>query len=115
MAKLPSIIKVGPFRYRVRTDKDAVSDLKSDRIYGIHRSGNLTITVDPDYPHDQVADTLVHEILHAIWHVVALPREKLVNHQQEDIIDALSSILLGVLRDNHELVTYLTEWSNPDN
>ena|SRR3990167_1553124 len=114
MSDIPSIVKVGPYRYRVRTDKDAVAEARGDSYQGFHSAPRLMLAIDPDYPRDKVAETLVHEALHAVWMVVNLPREKLEGVTAETVVGALAPTLLGVLRDNPALVSYLTEWSDPE-
>lgn len=67
----------------------------------------LVIKLDPDLPPDQLAVTLLHEVLHGIWYVGANLAGKVT---QEDAIDALTPTLLDTLRRNPALVSaILTE------
>lgn len=102
MADFPTSIKVGPFHYRVVEDADLVGRDRCGEI----RYGTLTIALSPNTAPDRQAETLLHEVLHAVWEigldVVSEPK-----HNTETVIERLSPHLLSVLRDNPDLVAYL--------
>ncbi len=101
---IPTHIRVGPYRYRVMVTTTALSDDHD----GQTNFRDLTMTVRPAMAHDGTVDTLLHEILHALWHVgVANDHGKKV--KEETVIERLTPHLLAVLRDNPDLVAYLCD------
>jgi hypothetical protein len=95
----PRNVKVGPHRYRVISDKDALMEAASGRT----DRERLTICLDPTLAGSALADTLVHELVHACLAVVALGDDV-----EEQVALALGPGLLALLRDNPKLVKYLT-------
>ena len=59
----------------------------------------------PDQGADQKADTLLHEVLHAIWEQTPLRSRE--SDEQEEVVVALAAPLLDTLRRNPRLVEYL--------
>ena len=55
------------------------------------------IWITEDQHPDQEADTRLHEVLHAIWYAMGLPR-----NNEERIVSQLATGLLAVLKDNGE-------------
>lgn len=53
-------------------------------------------------------ETILHELMHALWHMTLLEKA-IPSAKQEDIIYTLAPGLLLMLRDNPELVDYLLE------
>lgn len=109
--ELPSEVIVGPYRYAVLTDEMAVerARVKAEHaeVYGLLDSSATTITLDPAQSADCLADTLLHEVLHAVWRLVGLddgPTER----YEERVARAMAPTLLDTLRRNPELVKYLT-------
>jgi hypothetical protein len=98
--KLPTRIKVGHFVYRVerwRSEGEA-----GDR-WGECDHGELVIRLRPVIPGTQLADTLIHEILHAIHNVWGLR----VGDDEERIVAVTATALLTVFRDNPKLLAWL--------
>lgn len=52
-------------------------------------------------------DTLLHEILHACWHILAF-REK---EEEERVVNSLSSLLIGIIDDprNEDVINFLMD------
>ncbi len=98
----PEQIKVSAFRYQVRFDSAALQT----RCNGTCDNNGLLIVVDPTLPYDQQADTLLHEVEHAIFYVAGVHDEKLTEHQA---IDRTSTLRLAVLRENPDLVAFLLD------
>lgn len=101
--RLPRLIRVGAYRYAV-TFKKGMGRL------GETDSNKGTITLQPGQGPDYLADTLLHEVLHACWWrtFAATGLEFVSQPQEESIIAALTPTLLEVLRDNPVLVKFLT-------
>lgn len=103
--KLPKHVTVGPHRYRIRsTGKRTL--LKLQGLMGQTDSRSNEIHVSPQQSDDQQADTLLHEILHAAYDQTSL--RHLDAEGEEAVVSALAPILLGVLRNNPDVVRVLT-------
>jgi hypothetical protein len=109
MSKLPETVQVGPFIYSVKVDRQVMAIVDGSGQWG---GDSLEIWMS-DAPHPvRVKETLLHESLHALWHLVGLnepyPQEE-KDSPGEDIINRLAPALLSLLRDNPELVEWLQE------
>ena len=108
--EIPEALMIGPHCYEVRTDDRTLRDLRSDSDTGRCRPDDLTIDVDPDHPLTIIAETLLHEALHAciaqagLIGVLAECEDEL----EERIVLTVSPVLLDALRSNPELVAFLT-------
>lgn len=108
MANLPARLRIGHATYTVTVDNRRCED---DHVCG-QSSGNYhEILIRDSYPHQSVADTLLHEVLHQCLFIVGAAN--LADHlkEGEDVeertIMAMSGALLGALRDNPQLVAFL--------
>ena len=108
MAKptIPETIRIGPHTYEIRHDPETAKRVRAAGHAGNSEASQLLIQLDVDLPHTQLADTLLHEALHCMWNQTSLPAG--LSAEEEAVVLALSPLLLGVLRDNPELVAYLT-------
>ena len=107
---IPDSIQIGPYRFRVEATQSAI-DRQRVESGRQNRVGQLDIRhalihVDPTLQPDVLADTLLHEVLHGVWAAVGLPEEKL---EAEQVVGALTPLLLDTLRRNPALVDYLLE------
>ncbi|HVX20899.1 MAG TPA: hypothetical protein VHB02_06110 [Acidimicrobiales bacterium] len=110
---VPSTIKVGPHRWTVEVTTEAINVARvkgSDNRIGEAHSRLLTISIDPDQAHDELADTLLHEVLHACYHLTGNILNAVAKSEEieEHSVGILAPALLGVLRDNPDLVAFLT-------
>ena len=103
--KLPKSVKIGPHVYSVVDEERAILALRDEGKYGITRPDRLEIHVDPSGAHTQVADTLLHEVLHCIWDQGALRTED--PGLEERVICSLATGLLDALRSNPKLADFL--------
>lgn len=100
-SRVPAKIRVGPHTYRVvQVPHGILEGAGSD---GTCNPRHLTIGLDDNQPRSQKADTLLHELIHALLATVKLDEDT-----EEQICLALAPGLLALLRDNPNLVTYLT-------
>lgn len=90
---LPSQIKAGPHLYSVV--RKPVRGCN-----GLCETDKLLITIAPRLRRSKGQEICLHEALHAIW-PANLPWE-------EKVIEALTPVLLQLLQENPELVSYLT-------
>ena len=118
---IPLRIKVGPMVIRVTLDADPVREhriergLSPDDGMAISHMHAQTIAIRPDLGPDQMRDSLLHEVLH--WCVVVSGVQRVGEEwrdAEEGFVSAISPTLLGVLRDNPELVEYLMSTEDED-
>lgn len=104
--KIPAEIRLGSHLYSVRCDTDTARLLRDEDAKGDSRPDHLIIRVDPDRPHTSLAETLLHEALHCVWHQTSLS----VDHSEaeEVAVTALAPLILQLLRVNPDLVAFLT-------
>ena len=106
---IPKQVQVGPFTYSVTVDQAAIDRAGQEgreTLYGQTRHTISRILVDPELSADQKRETLQHEVLHACINTSGLA---ISTTDQENLVGALSPILLDTLRRNPELVEYLLE------
>lgn len=103
--KVPPSITLGPHLYEIRCDTDTARLLRDEESKGDSRPDHLLIRLDTDRPHTGLAETLLHEALHCVWHQTSLS----VDHgeAEEQIVTALAPLVLQLLRANPDLVTFL--------
>jgi hypothetical protein len=99
--ELPSVVQVGPYTYRVTTEKKE----PTEELFGECDVHNQVVYLYPGQARDSMADSLLHEILHACWACTGMHDGK---YNEEQVVRGLTTWLLLVLRDNPELVEYLT-------
>lgn len=99
--KPPRSLKVGPHVYRVVTVPDGV--LEGAGACATCTPTRLVISLDGGQPASQMADSLLHELSHAILDAVRLDDDV-----EEQVCLALGPGLLALLLDNPELYAYLT-------
>lgn len=107
--KPPRKVKVGPYAYTVRFDDAAMSAAGAN---GACLPDVASILLDSTCAPDTERDTVLHELLHAIWKQTQL----VIEHPDGDsdsvgekLIQTLAPRLLDLLRSNPKLVEYLTE------
>lgn len=102
MSDIPTQLQVGPYVFKV---KYLDSDRDLGELYGECDVRNQTIWLSANQAHDQMADSLLHETLHAIWHCSGLYDGR---YTEEQVIRGIATWLLLVLRENETLVEFLT-------
>ena len=108
----PSRVKVGHVRYKMRNEKGLTSIAGASGTCG---EDTQLILVDDQLGPDQERDTVLHEVLHAVFYAMnvkaVLPKDEAGDSKEleEKIIFALATRLLELLRDNPKLVEYLTQ------
>ena len=109
MSSMPGYIQVGPTCYRVTTDELDVlrreKELETGLFgYGDHKA--LIFGISSEAALDVQKETLMHEVLHALFWLVGKP---LTTDAEEDVVARLSPLLLDTLQRNPTLVSYLTQ------
>jgi hypothetical protein len=94
------IVRVGPFDIQLVT----LTDKERDNNMGTFSDTSLTIALRETYSlKQQEAETLLHEILHAIYEIMGVKAKD----TEERVVAQMSIGLAGVIRDNPELMTWL--------
>jgi hypothetical protein len=97
---MPSSIKVGPHTYSIlRKPSQAMGDSLGNCDFTI-----LEIWVKARLRRTKSQEILLHELLHACTHPSFNGDEKM---DDESFVNAVAPVLLQVLQDNPELVSYL--------
>lgn len=103
MPTLPPTVQVGPLELSLVYEE-------LDGTLGELRGAELELAVDPEQADDQLADTVLHELLHAVIGQTSLWSEggPLTDPAVEEVVvAALTPWLLGIVRDNPDLVAFL--------
>ena len=109
MTTPPDTVQVGPYTVTLVEDQAAIdrrSVEERGRLLGHYDECTTTITLAPDLTPDIRAETILHELLHAITAMTGLANE--LEDDDEKIVRRLSPALLDMLRRNPALVEYLT-------
>ncbi|HET8550884.1 MAG TPA: hypothetical protein VFM97_00220 [Gammaproteobacteria bacterium] len=96
----PETVRIGPHGYRIRYE-----DLSERDVFGEFRPAEQAILIDRTLTGSMLADTLAHEILHAIWWHAGLG-DKAV---EENAVAALATGWCGVLQANPALQPFLAK------
>ena len=107
MVKIPKKVRIGPHSYEISHDAVAGLILQYGDNHGECDPDHLKIRLDENLPHTQLAETLLHEILHCCWSQTALKIDESTSELEEQVVASLSPLLLGVLRSNPKLIKYL--------
>ena len=111
MSQLPTHIQVGPMRYSLVVNQAAINEI-APGIFGRTRNKEQSIVLAEGQGPDQEADTVLHETLHACFMTAGITDSK-AGTLEEEIINALSPLLLDTLRRNPDLVAYLLAKEEP--
>lgn len=95
-----------PIRWSAQ-DIATASRKEGEPLYGLYHDGEIIL--DPGVR--QQSDTLLHEILHALISKTGLAEQGGILHgeAEEQMVQALTPLLLHVLRENPALVRFLVE------
>lgn len=103
--KFPSKVRVGAHVYRLKYD----IELRRHELTGLCSTDPQWISIAPGVMAATTErETVLHELLHAVWNQTALAK-KMTPDEQEEAIWQLAPLVLALLRDNPRLVTYLIE------
>lgn len=104
---LPSVVYVGAADYDVVVKPPKKMD--RDRLLGETDTSNTEISLTRKQSKSSMQNTLLHEILHAIFWTSGFNRENFPMDTEERVVQALTPWLLAVLQDNPHVLTYLLE------
>lgn len=113
MTDRPTEVWIGPHHYDIIYDEAELGlqamDDGSDPAWAHISFVKGQITLDPRRPESGIRDSLIHEILHGVWHNVGLPASSadLGGYNEEIVVNALATQLMQVLRMNPTLLDYM--------
>jgi hypothetical protein len=110
---LPEFVQVGPIKYRMDTSQETLNKSKiasgATTLRGEIVYREQLIVIDPNQGPDSMAETVMHEVLHAcVWNTGDTTG-------QEQLVSATATILLDTLRRNPDLVAFLMGTSEEAN
>lgn len=100
---MPQSVRVGPFDYRVQSWPSREASA-ADRFGECDRFNNV-IRVRDDISRQRSAETMIHEILHAVWDTQGLGD----NETEERIVTCFGLGLSQVIRDNPDFVAWVQQ------
>lgn len=109
MSPPPARVKVGPHRYKVAissAEVNAEGAAQGNALSGCTDVPACEIWLAPGQAPTQMRDTVLHEVMHAIWSVTGLSSEH-TDGFEEALIQRLTPALLELLRRNPALVKWL--------
>lgn len=98
----PKNIKIGPIDYTVHK-----LSVKDNSQYGVCLYRHQRIYITPNMTHQQASDTLLHEVLHAIWNEAGL--DHIPDLNEETIVRTIATWLRAVIVDNPDFVEFITD------
>lgn len=107
---LPDSVKVGPHIYTVESSEAAVDRVchKHQReLDGCADHQYQLITISPNGADSYRKDVFLHEVLHAVITATAMEFEQ--EDGEERLVGAMSTMLLQVIRDNPEVIRWLSQ------
>lgn len=107
--KKPWPIKIAPYEYTVKHQRGFAQSSGAD---GATMESDELIILDNDIQGNYEKEVLLHEAMHAMWGQTSLDRDYPdgpPDSEGEKIIFTLAPRILALLRDNPELVKWLTE------
>lgn len=102
---LPTSVQVGPLTYRIKPWKNRPAD--NAQAWGMCDKKRTVILLHKGLSRQRKREVLLHEVMHACFDSSGLTMKD--NCPEEMVVNDLTFPLLGVLRDNPDLVAYLTE------
>jgi hypothetical protein len=109
MKRPPAAVVVGPVTFSVCCDEDTLMRMEhatGSSLFGATDVGSQSIVLNINVGPDVLAETLLHEVLHACLSVAGISHE-LDDDAEERIVRALSPVLLQVVRSNPSTIRFL--------
>lgn len=103
----PSVVRIMGRNYVVIYEEPSVLGTEN---LGLCNNQTCIIAIQDEQHPVEEADTLLHEIFHAIWYCMSISDG---GAQEEQVVRRLASGTLSVLMDNPQLLKYLQSIQNP--
>jgi len=97
--KLPKKIRIMPLDYEILLMDE--EEKRQGKYLGQCKNNEAKITIDERYNSQVQANTLLHEVLHAVSHHMG--KFDLTNEQEEKVVEGMATGLCVVMRDNPKL------------
>jgi hypothetical protein len=101
MKQVPGTVKVGAVDYRILLEGADPDE------YGACDTATQIIHLSKNQTAQNVSDTLLHEIMHAIWNESGIFMNKKPN--EETIVRTMSTWVRMVLRDNPDVASFILD------
>jgi len=102
--KTPKKIKVGPIDYTVHMQNSKDMEQLGCCLYAHQR-----IYLTPNMLHQNASDTLLHEVLHAIWNEAGLSH--IIDLDEETIVRTMATWFRMVITTNPQFLSFITDSS----
>lgn len=110
-SNIPTHVFVGPYRIEIKLVpdpsvhlKDSSSHAADSDLYGMLKLRDEAMYISETLSTNSMADTILHETLHAMWAAVGGWGNDV---PEEQVVAGFTTILLDTLRRNPELIDYL--------
>lgn len=100
--KLPPSIRIGHLDYEVRSMAEDVAE----HVAGLCRNDAQIIEICESQGPGALAETILHEVLHAVFHVA---KSRLRYDTEERVVNQITPVLLMAMRDNRALFASILE------
>lgn len=100
--ELPEKIKIGFADWDLVVESEAPKELEDVHVFGLCHKHKHTIVFYEGYDEVQNRNTILHEVLHAVWYSLGMEEPA----SEEHVVTALSNGLMMVLRDNPEFAVW---------
>jgi hypothetical protein len=100
--KTPKKLKIGAVDYTTHLLPEGTKDQYGACVYSHQR-----IYLSQDMPHQQASDTLLHEVIHAIWAEAGL--DHIPDLNEETIVRTIATWLRMVMRDNPSFLPFISD------
>jgi len=108
----PKKVRIGVHTYSIEWDLEGDAEF-----IGETSNAKLSIRIRPDLAFSMAQETLLHEILHAVWYCSSVRLNAAIDASfggrsnefdpEEHVIDCIDGLLLQVLQDNVKLAAWL--------
>ena len=102
--KTPKKVKVGPIDYTIH-----MQDVRDVEQLGCTLYAHQRIYLSPNMLHQNASDTLLHEVLHAIWNEAGL--DHIIDLEEETIVRTMATWLRMVITTNPQFLAFITDSS----
>lgn len=104
---MPSSVRIGCFEHAI-SDMDPMKSVSMNRI-GEYDTLHLSIEILRQMPKQRLAETLMHEIFHGLWHVTGLRNDSNGPDEEEHAVTVLSMAMTQLIRDNPVLIAWMLQ------
>jgi hypothetical protein len=110
MAERPELLAIGPYRVEVHQTPPKWNTLDEESgVMGLFRTSEYAIYLKPGMSPQVTADTLWHEVKHALVRLTSGSEAEHQTYSEEEWVAKTTTLEIMVLRDNRKLVNYLLE------